>query len=103
MAHITGLSACSVFSFSHHILALSLWGLFVLPLAVVLTQRCVVIGNTALPSSLPLLPSPCYAHSSFPSSSLWCPFCVENLYLLWECNLFLMDNMTLSGAGSWVS
>lgn len=31
------------------------------------------------------------------------PFRVENLYLLWECNLFLMDNVTLSGAGSWVS
>lgn len=31
------------------------------------------------------------------------PFRVENLYLLWECNLFLVDNVTLSGAGSWVS
>lgn len=32
-----------------------------------------------------------------------CPFRVEDLYLLWECNLFLMDNVTPSGAGSWVS
>lgn len=28
------------------------------------------------------------------------PFRAENLYLLWECNLFLMDNVTLER--SWI-
>lgn len=52
--------------------------------------------------SLPAPPLPLLSLSLPFSLSLY-PFCVENLYLLWECNLFLMDNVTLSGAGSWVS
>lgn len=58
---------------------------FVLSFIICVTQQCGGEGK-----------------GSPPSLSLY-PFCVENLYLLWECNLFLMDNVTLSGAGSWVS
>lgn len=45
----------------------------------------------------------CWRREGITPSLFLYPFCVENLYLLWECNLFLMDNVTLSGAGSWVS
>lgn len=58
---------------------------FVLSFIICVTQQCAGGGK-----------------GSPPSLFLY-PFCVENLYLLWECNLFLMDNVTLSGAGSWVS
>lgn len=56
---------------------------------ILVTLQSVVIGNIpACP-----LPALCFVPSQ----------CRKFVFTLGECNLFLMDNMTLSGAGSRVS
>lgn len=74
--------------------------MFVLSFVIAVTWQRAVTGPYRSP-----YPFPCMAPPTSPPPPLFFlyPFRVENLYLLWECNLFLMDNVTLSGAGSWVS